>query len=131
MAATYTGCQDAGTMAAATNPSVTGTYKGQLISTANPSLLPFGITASITEASDHTLSGAASITSSPCFTSLTFGPPSIAVGGTVYLVDVAHDVTVLSAVGSAANFSTINVAYIVSPSLFCTADSGTGTLTKQ
>jgi hypothetical protein len=131
MTATYTGCQDAGTMAATTNPSVTGTYKGQLTSTSNPGLLPVGISASITEASDHSLSGAASVTSSPCFTSLTFGPPSIAVGGTVYLEDVTHAVIVLSAVGSAANFSTINVAYIVSPSLFCTADSGTGTMTKQ
>jgi hypothetical protein len=131
MTATYTGCQDAGTMAATINPSITGTYKGQLTSTANPGLLQFGITASITEASDHTLSGAASITSSPCFTSLTFGPPSVRVGGTVYLEDTTHDVTVLSVVGSPANFSTISVGNIVSQSVYCTADSGTGTLTKE
>jgi len=62
---------------------------------------------------------------------LTFGPPSLAVGGIVYLEDTTRDVTVLSVLGSAANFSTINVGYIVSPSLYCTADSGTGTLTKQ
>jgi hypothetical protein len=131
MAATYTGCQDAGTMAATISPSVTGGYAGKFTSGANPGLLPFGISASITEASDHSITGTASITSSPCFTSLTFGPPSVAVGDSIYLQDVVHGVTVITPLGTPTNLSAIFVDYTVSPTQFCSGDYGTGTLTKQ
>jgi len=131
MTATYTGCQDAGTMTATASPSVTGTYTGQLASGAHPGLFPFGISASITEASDHTLSGVAALTNSPCFTSLTFGPPSVAVGDAVYLVDAIHEVVVITPLGSPTNLSAPFFSYSISPTLFCTADYGSGTLTKH
>ena len=131
MTATYTGCQDAGTMTATINPSITGGYAGKLTSDAYPGLLPFGISASITEAGDHSLTGSASITSSPCFTSLTFGPPSAAVGDSVYLQDTTHGVTVITPLGISTNPSAIFVDYVVAPTQFCDGDYGTGTLAKQ
>jgi hypothetical protein len=131
MSANYTGCQDGGTMTAITNPTLTGTYTGQLTSGANPGLFPFGISASITEASDHSLTGTASITSSPCFTALTFEPPSMAVGGSVYLKDQTHGITVVTPLESPYNPQAISVVYSVLPTQFCTGDYGTGTLTKH
>jgi hypothetical protein len=131
MNATYTGCSDAGTMTATASPSVTGNYTAQLTSGLNPGLLPFGISASLMEASDHSLTGAASITSSPCFASLTFGPPSVAVGDSVYLQDATHGVTVITPLGSPTNPLAIFVGYSVSLTQYCGADYGTGTLTKR
>jgi hypothetical protein len=128
---TYTGCGDAGTMTATLDPSVTGTYTGQLTSGANPGLLPFSISASITEAGDHSLTGSASITNSPCFTSLSFGPPSIAVGASVYLQDATHGITVITPLENPTVPSGINVVYTVEPTQYCGADYGSGTLTKQ
>lgn len=129
--ATYTGCQDAGTMTATISPSFTGTYAGQLTSGANPGLFPFGISAAITEEEDHSLTGAANITNSPCFTSLTFGSSSMAVGDSVYLQDATHGVTVITPLGSPTNPLAVFVVYSVSPTQYCGADYGTGTLTKQ
>lgn len=129
--ATYTGCSDAGTMTATTSPSVSGTYTGQLTSGANPGLFPFGISAVLTEVSDHSLSGTAAVTNSLCFTSLTFGPPSIAVGDSVYLQDATHGVTVVTPLGTTTNVSAVSVTYTVSPTQYCGADYGTGILTKQ
>ena len=131
MTATYTGCQDAGTMTATSSPTFTGTYRGQLSSNLHPGLFPFGITAALTESSDHSLTGAASITSSPCFTSLTFGPSGVAVGDAAYLQDVTHGVTVITPLGGPTNPLAVFVSYSVAPTQFCNGDYGTGTLTKQ
>ena len=62
---------DAGTFTASVVVPVSGTYSGSLTSP-NPSFSPFPVTATITEATDGTLTGTASISNSPCVGTLTF-----------------------------------------------------------
>jgi len=125
MSGQYTGCNDAGTWTGTTNPSSTGGYTGQLTSSVNG--MTFGLSASITEGSNFLVTGSASLTGSPCFTSLTFGTPSQAVGEGILLVDPQHGVLAIAVPSEPGT----NVAYVVTPTQFCGADEGTGTLSKQ
>lgn len=125
MSGQYTSCNDSGTLNGTANSPSTGAYAGQLTSTENG--MSFAFSASITEASDFTVTGSAAIMNSPCFTSLTFGPPSQAVGEGVLLEDAQHGVIVVALPSELGT----NVAYGVIPTSFCGSDQGTGTLTRQ
>lgn len=122
MSGEYTGCNDDGTWTGASNGPSTGTYTGTLVSSDNG--MTFEISASITETNTFMITGSASITGSPCFTSLTFGPPSQAVGEGMLLEDTQHGVTALAIPGEQGP----NVVYVVTPTQYCQADNGYGAI---
>lgn len=127
MTGTYSGCSDGGNFTGSDNPSSSGTYTGQLNSTANPSLIPTSFTANVNEASDFTLTASATLTNSVCFSNLSFGSPSIAIGEAIFLQDTQHGVLVLAVPGAPAP----NLAYLVNPTSFCSSDQGQGSITKH
>jgi hypothetical protein len=127
MTGSYNGCADGGTFTGSNDPSSTGTYSGQLNSTANPTLIPTSFSANVNEAPDFTLTASATLTNSVCFSSLSFGSPSIAIGEAMFLQDTQHGVYVLAIPG----VSPPNLAYVVSPTSFCSSDKGQGSITKH
>ena len=89
----YNGCNDAGTWTGSqTTTSASGAYMGSLSSQETPGNSPVKFSASITEGSNYQLTGQASLTGSQCFTTLNFGPPSVAIGEAIFLEDSANQV---------------------------------------
>ena len=112
---------------------MTGNYSGTLNSTLNPASIPFTVSAVVTQASDYSITGSASITNSTCFTTLTFGQGSQAVGGAFYLVDSTNGITinvVPNEDGTLSLTAPFYASYQVSAGA-CTGDKGSGTATEQ
>jgi fibronectin-binding autotransporter adhesin len=136
---TGTGCAggDKGNIAGVLVPSISGTWKGTLISNtvANPGV---GVSATITEsAADSTgvfaLTGNATYTGSPCFASGTATTGSDITGRTTHVVltnDDGSTVTFIGSLNNPAAPTQMNGTYTVTGGL-CDGDSGTGQLTKQ
>jgi hypothetical protein len=127
MSGAYTGCQDAGTFTGVQNGSSTGTYVGSINSTVNPSSIAVGFSTSVTEAADFSLTGSATLTNSVCFSNLTFGSPSMAIGEGIFLQDTAHGIYAVALPSESAP----NVGYAVTASQSCGADQGQGQIKKQ
>jgi hypothetical protein len=136
---TGTGCAggDKGNIAGVLVPSISGTWKGTLISNtvANPGV---GVSATITEsAADSTgvfaLTGNATYTGSPCFASGTATTGSDMTGRTTHVLlnnDDGSTVTFIGSLNNPAAPTQINGTYTVTGGL-CDGDTGNGTLTKQ
>jgi hypothetical protein len=125
MSGTYTNdCfPDSGTWTATKVQSDTGNYNGTLHS--GSFTLDMNFSASVKESSTHSLTGTATLTNSTCVTMVTFGPPSMAIGGVTSLVDSANNVYVFAL----ADFPGTNILYIVDKP-GCT-DIGMGTVSKK
>ena len=125
MSGTYTNdCfPDSGTWAAAKAQSDTGNFSGTLRS--GSFSLDMNFSASERESSTHALTGTATLTNSTCVTNVTFGPPSVAIGGATSLVDSANNVYVFAL----AEMPGTNLLYIVDKP-GCT-DIGMGTVSKK
>jgi hypothetical protein len=90
---TYTSSTgDKGTWQATPGTSVTGTYSGSLNSPNNPPA-PISVNGNLTQNPDFTLTGAASVTGSACFTALNITSGS-AIGGAFFFTDSTNSVTV-------------------------------------
>jgi hypothetical protein len=136
---TGTGCAggDKGNIAGVLVPSITGTWKGTLISNtvANPGV---GVTAPITEgAADanglFVITGTAAYVGSPCFASGTTATGSGMAGRTSDVILKNDDGSTVEFFGSLNNPAAptqMNGTYTVTGGL-CDGDSGTGQLTKQ
>jgi hypothetical protein len=136
---TGTGCAggDKGNIAGVLVPSISGTWKGTLISNtvANPGV---GVTASIVEgAPDPTglfvITGAATYVGSPCFASGTTANGSGMAGRTtdVFLKnDDGSTVEFIGFLNNPAAPTQMAGSYVVTGGL-CDGDTGNGTLTKQ
>jgi hypothetical protein len=127
MSGNYTGCQDAGTFTGVQNVSSTGTYVGSINSTVSPSPIAVGFSTSVTEGPDFALTGSASLTNSVCFSNLTFGPPSMAIGEGIFLQDTSHGIYAVALPSEPAP----NVGYAVTASQSCGTDQGQGQIKKQ
>jgi hypothetical protein len=127
MTGTYNGCADGGTFTGSNDPSSTGTYSGQLNSTVSPTPIAPSFSATVNEATDFTLSGSATLTNSVCFSNLTFGAPSIAIGDALFLQDTQHGIFALAI----PSVSAPNLAYQVNATSFCASDKGQGSITKH
>jgi hypothetical protein len=127
MRGTYTGCQDGGSFTGTENASATGTYAGSFNSTVNPSPIAIGFTAGITEAANFTLTGSATLTNSVCFTNLTFGSPSTAIGEGLFLQDAAHGIYAVALPSEPGT----DLAYVVNATQSCGADQGQGQIAKH
>jgi hypothetical protein len=136
---TGTGCAggDKGNIAGVLVPSISGTWKGTLISNtvANPGV---GATASITEgAPDSTglfvITGTANYVGSPCFASGTATTGSGMAGRTTDVLlknDDGSTVEFIGALNNPAAPTQMTGTYTVTGGL-CDGDTGNGTLTKQ
>lgn len=136
---TGTGCAggDKGNIAGVLVPSISGTWKGTLISNtvANPGV---GVTASIVEgAPDSTglfvITSTATYVGSPCFASGTAATGSGMAGRTSDVILKNDDGSTVEFIGSLNNPAAptqMNGTYTVTGGL-CDGDSGTGQLTKQ
>jgi hypothetical protein len=124
---------DAGTWTATQAASLSGTYSGSVNSATAPLTIAPTITASITEGQNFALTGTATVSNSPCFTTLNFGSTSpfqsIAIGGALTLWDTTNNLFVIVLPTSGNSFT---VQYQVgSPAPACVGEYGTGTVTKQ
>lgn len=138
-AVTGTGCAggDKGNITGVLVPSVNGTWKGAFVSSvvANPTVIT---TAVITEgAADANglfpLTGTATYSGSPCFTSGTTATGSAIFGRTNNVILTNDDGSTVEFVGFLTNPAAptqMTGTYTVSGGL-CNGDSGSGTLTKQ
>jgi len=136
---TGTGCAggDKGNIAGVLVPSVSGTWKGTLISNtvANPGV---GVTASIVEgAPDPTglfvITGTATYVGSPCFASGTTATGSAMAGRTTDVLlknDDGSTVEFIGFLNNPAAPTQMTGTYTVTGGL-CDGDTGNGTLTKQ
>jgi hypothetical protein len=136
---TGTGCAggDKGNIAGVLVPSISGTWKGTLISNtvANPGV---GVTAQIVEgAPDPTglfvITGTATYVGSPCFASGTTATGSAMAGRTTDVLLKNDDGSTVEFVGSLNNSAAptqISGTYTVTGGL-CDGDTGKGALTKQ
>jgi hypothetical protein len=136
---TGTGCAggDKGNIAGVLVPSITGTWKGTLISNtvAHPGV---GVSAPITEgAADPSglfvLTGSAAYTGSTCFATGTTATGSGMAGRTTDVIlknDDGSTVQFIGALNNPAAPTQINGTYTVTGGL-CDGDTGTGQLTKQ
>jgi hypothetical protein len=136
---TGTGCAggDKGTLAGALVPSVSGTWKGAFVSSvvANPTVIT---TAVITEGPADvnglfSLTGTATYSGSPCFTSGTTATGSAISGRTNDVILKNDDGSTVEFIGFLTNPASptqMTGTYTVSGGL-CNGDSGSGTLTKQ
>lgn len=136
---TGTGCAggDKGNIAGVLVPSISGTWKGTLISNtvANPGV---GVTAQIVEgAPDPTglfvITGTATYVGSPCFVSGTTATGSAMAGRTTDVLLKNDDGSTVEFVGSLNNAAAptqITGTYTVTGGL-CDGDTGNGSLTKQ
>lgn len=136
---TGTGCAggDKGNIAGVLVPSISGTWKGTLISNtvANPGV---GVTAPIVEGSaDPTglfvITGTSTYVGSPCFASGTTATGSAMAGRTVDVLlknDDGSTVEFIGALNNPAAPTQVNGTYTVTGGA-CAGDTGTGTLTKQ
>ena len=125
MSGTYTNdCfPDTGSWTAVKSASATGNFSGTLSSEFYMVNLTFS--ASLQESSTHALTGTATITNSPCVSNLTFGPPSFAIGGVVYLEDPANNAYVFAT----PDLTGTNLLYVLDQTS-CT-DLGMGTFTRK
>jgi hypothetical protein len=133
MSGTFTDPSGNGTWAAQKRGTITGNYTGSFNSIPHPAPFPFTVTASLTQAADFTVTGTASVTSSTCFTSLTFGTGSRAVGGAFQLVDSTHGVTIdvfANENGTLSLTAPFYGLYTITAGP-CAGDIGTGSATKQ
>jgi hypothetical protein len=136
---TGTGCAggDKGNIAGVLVPSITGTWKGTLISNtvANPGV---GVTASITEGAPDpsglfVITGTATYVGSPCFASGTTATGSAMAGRTTDVLlknDDGSTVEFVGALNNPAAPTQMTGTYTVTGGL-CDGDTGSGTLTKQ
>lgn len=129
-------------LAAATGPgswtaqkkqSTTGSYSGTYNSALHPAVIPFTVSAAVTQGQLFALTGSATVLNSTCFTSLTFGVGSHAVGGALYLVDSNNGVSVMVVPNEDGTLNSGNSFYtgyrITSGA--CSPDAGSGSVTKQ
>jgi hypothetical protein len=122
-----------GSWVAQKKQSVSGSYSGTYNSTVNPSTIPVTITSTITQDQTYALTGAATVSNSTCFTSLTFGAGSRAVGGALYLLDSNDGIYVTVVPNEDGTLNSGNSFYSVYriTSGACSTDTGVGTVTKQ
>lgn len=135
MSGSYTDTSAAGngTWKAQRRPAVTGTYSGSFNSTVHPSAIPGTLTASLTQASDLSVTGTATVSNSTCFTTLTFGAGGRAVGGAVRLVASNQPITIEAIPNENGTLSLTSPyygSYQITAGL-CGGDNGTWTATKQ
>lgn len=129
LSGSYTDTQgDAGSWTATPAGSLSGTYNGTINSTPNPLPTSPTLSALLTEDQSFDLTGSASVSNSPCFTTLDFSQGSV-IGGAFLVTDTTKDVTVE---GLPAGSGTFTVFYQVGSSApICSGDYGTGTFTIQ
>jgi hypothetical protein len=127
LAGTYTdNLGDAGVWTASTGVPLSGTYTGTFNSTLNPLPITPTILISLSQDSNLNLTGMATITSSPCISSLTFA--GRAIGNAFTLTDAASKASIIALpTGNNYKFS-----YIFDPTAtHCAGDSGRGMVTNQ
>jgi hypothetical protein len=140
MSGTYTdsstgaaGATGPGSWAAQKKKSTTGSYSGTYNSALHPAMIPSTVSAAVTQGQSFALTGSATVSNSTCFTSLTFGAGSMAVGGALYLVDSNDGTSVVVVPNENGTLNSGNSFYLVYKitSGACSPDSGSGSVTKQ
>ena len=125
LAGTYTdSLGDAGTWTASPTSSLSGTYNGTFNSTSNALSIAPAILISLAQDASFHLTGAATITNSPCITSLNLA--GVAIGGAFSLTDATSKANII-ALPTDSGFI---FSYTFEPSApSCAGDFGRGTLT--
>lgn len=105
LSGTYTdSLGDSGLWTASASGPLSGTYTGTFNSTSDPLTIAPGISLSLTQDASMNLTGMATITSSPCISSLNFSGQAI--GGAFTLTDTTNKVSIIALpTGSNFNFS--------------------------
>lgn len=126
LAGTYTdSLGDTGLWTAFTGIAISGTYTGTFNSTPNPLTISPGISLSLTQDANLNLTGTATITSSPCISSLNFSGQEI--GGAFTLTDAANKASII-ALPDGPNFK---FSYAFDPTATrCPGDFGRGVVSN-
>jgi hypothetical protein len=127
LAGTYTdNLGDAGAWSASAGVLLSGNYTGTFNSTSNPLPITPSILISLSKDSNLNLTGMATITSSPCISSLTFS--GRAIGSAFTLTDAANKASIIAL----PTQSDYKFSYSFDPTAaHCAGDSGRGVVTNQ
>ena len=129
LAGTYTdSLGDAGTWTASSWSSLAGTYSGTFNSTSNPLMIPPTISIALEQDASFNLTGTATVTSSPCISSLTLSGQAI--GGAFSLRDAADKALIIALPES--NGLKFDFSYDFNPTAAsCAGDFGRGVVTNN